>query len=310
MMDGDPMNDPSYGTPGLPERPPTKKTSGAVVAVASVAAVALVATTAVVATAFVRSDDGDDTADPSSSGTSSQEPSDDASEAETDGSESTEPGDEGSTATPDTDAADLPSYFDDGQVVAGDARDNALFQVPSVDDGWVVEPDGNLRGLEGRMSTDPDDEYARVLVNGGALIGEDYCETDTAGYRALVGLGQVWINPSPTDEVVRTLGANWGFVASLREDGTRIERPNEGVPDVEPFELADGTQTHRSTIVVPQDPNDCGVTGVEIQVVALNSGEFTTTLVAVRPVGIEDEVPAETITQIQQSFQIDVPVES
>lgn len=297
------MNDPSYGTPGPTRRPPRRSFSGGVIAVASVAAVGLVVTAVVVTTAFVRSDDGDDTADTPSTSSTSTQTSDDA----TSGATSSEPGDEGSTAVPDTDTEDLPTYFDDGQVVAGDARDNALFQVPSVDDGWVVEPDGNLRGLEGRMSTDPDDDYARVLVNGGALIGEDYCETDTAGYRALVGLGQVWINPSPTDEVVRILGANWGFVASLREDGTRLERPNNGVPDVEPFELADGTQTHRSTIVVPQDPNDCGVTGVEIQVVALNSGEFTTTLVAVRPVGIEDEVPAETITAIQESFQVDTP---
>lgn len=200
------------------------------------------------------------------------------------------------------------TFFPDGQVVVGDRRINADFEVPAADEGWVVKPPRDQRGFE---DLNPDDDVLKVFVLGPAEWNPLRCRDSyglrTDSPRAWVGFAETTADEGDDGGVDRAsadLVGLWRGVLMSAGDAD-VSRPR-----YEDATISDGTPARRATLTsVPSgdvDPDECGALAIELTFLTVDTGDYLATLVVSRYTAddgsdLDDGLPADVADQILAS---------
>ncbi|NYD57784.1 hypothetical protein BKA08_002022 [Nocardioides marinisabuli] len=168
------------------------------------------------------------------------------------------------------------------QLVRGGEHDAAVLEVG---DGWTLRPRGTslfYTDAQGRISAG---------IDGAAVFRDGFCEADGPGApgrpsnRAIAGFGRVSrLAPRATS---RELARQWRDAVAY--DHRTATTHETGPLRTREVELADGSAAVRTDVALRvADPGVCEAARVQISVVSLDTGRWTSSVVLVRDRGVPD----------------------
>jgi len=185
------------------------------------------------------------------------------------------------------------SVFENGQLVTGDAKRNAYFEVPA---DWDYL-DTMLIGLETK------DSYRGLLprVFGAAYYDADWCGTDDLPVgRAYFGL----TGPVGTDDVrAANLKARDSWVAGLSFDQKLGDKPPT-TTSPRALTLDDGTTAYVSSVSGRMTDGECASDLVKVTVLSIDTGEYVATVVGHRFLGTGKDLSEAMLMKVLTSVRV------
>lgn len=189
-----------------------------------------------------------------------------------------------------------------GQIIYGDRRQNAQFEIPSLDIGWSVTSPGITLYDEGGPDADGDgrlDKRAEVRGTIG-LYKEGLCTNDHGPQQpAFVGFSE----PEKSDDaeaVNKDVADNWLDVLSYKEDNkTRHEATDVTTESVDLPDDVAGYLSQATVTIAEADREKCFPPKVEVNVLSFESGTgYVTSVVLCRDLEGEQELADDQVEEI------------
>lgn len=205
-------------------------------------------------------------------------------------------------ASPSAPATPQATTFTDGQIVYGDSRDNAFFEVPSTGDGFLFKSGWTL-GYEANVDPETFISKDRVGVTDPAVYREIECKGNDSTQLGFVAFGAPYVD-STAQDASRAMAEEWVRVASFKENG------KEHYPSTELKEqqltLADGTEGWwNSSVIDLGKRQECGGSEVEMNAMSFDTGKYVATIILVRDLDVAQAMDDATVRKIYESAQIE-----